>query len=202
MILNGHPGLREARPVDEFLMAPILWNAPSGRKWLKIRFEPDSAKSERTAGWLEWVDRFRQVKAAAGKMTRQLAQRERQFELRRTYGQWRELKQEDPKLAKQMGFKDDRSKADSEGLTLRMRTVPVTPRKSQCSFLFHASNQKMALKNPDRGSQVQGRATEFERESVACCLIFVILDSDGRSEPNPAGPPRNNQTKGTTRVCT
>jgi transcriptional regulator with XRE-family HTH domain len=55
----------------------------------------------------------------------QLNERKRRVELNHSYKQWRQMAKEQPKLARQFGFKDDPRKADSDVIQLGMETVPV-----------------------------------------------------------------------------
>jgi transcriptional regulator with XRE-family HTH domain len=54
-----------------------------------------------------------------------LEQRKGDLTLSKSYGQWRAIAKEDPKMARRFGFKDDANKGDGETLTLSMETVPV-----------------------------------------------------------------------------
>ena len=75
--------------------------------------------------FLQWCNEARGYFELEEEIDALLAQREGKFEMTRTYGQWREMKKTDPKLAKQMGFKDEPKKEDGETLTLSMNRVPV-----------------------------------------------------------------------------
>jgi hypothetical protein len=54
-----------------------------------------------------------------------LGERKRRVELNHSYKQWRLMAKEQPKLARQFGFKDDPKKADNDVIKLGMETVPV-----------------------------------------------------------------------------
>ena len=55
----------------------------------------------------------------------QLEQRKGTLELTKSYAQWRTMAKQDPKMASRFGFKDDPKRADAEGLTLSMETIPI-----------------------------------------------------------------------------
>ena len=77
------------------------------------------------ASFVQWSHEAREQFELAEAVDAQLDERPRPFTLTKSYGQWRELKKTDPRLARVMGFQDDPKKGDEVTLELTVEMHPI-----------------------------------------------------------------------------
>ncbi len=75
--------------------------------------------------FIQWCQRTREDFLLEPQIEDQLRQRKSKLVLSRSYGQWRAMQKEDPKVIRLMGFKDDPRKDDEEELCLEADTIPI-----------------------------------------------------------------------------
>jgi DNA-binding XRE family transcriptional regulator len=75
--------------------------------------------------FLQWCERTRREFQLEPEIEKLLEQRKAKLVISHTYGQWRQMQEDDPTGCRLMGFVDDPAKSDKENLQLEAETIPV-----------------------------------------------------------------------------
>jgi transcriptional regulator with XRE-family HTH domain len=75
--------------------------------------------------FIQWCQRTREDFRLEPQIEELLRQRKTKLALSRSYGQWRAMQKEDPKVLRLMGFKDNPRKDENEELCLETDTLPI-----------------------------------------------------------------------------